>query len=331
MAEIKVKQTLNDTLKEYQQEIFKNINCVKVGKIVSFDPEKKVANVSINFFSYDEKPEFIYKNEMEYEDPIICELPVIGNCFHQPIIEGMSVLCLFNDDNIDNWFYNENTTDKINDRKHDVSDGFILCGLDNLINNSFERPSWWNPIPNLPKVCDCPIPHWGYDNDHAQLRYGAGDVSVGYDGVTICGRDYMDVKIFAEGSSVGIYPMGNFEVDNSKGRFIAHGWGNQWYMFENTQGKFSMFNGFYTKPNKDTSIPGIPDTFILSDMYRLLKQAKKTMADILAALELHIAGQDTASAAAIAAAHLDIIELIARIDFLFVPGDGIDLDEIEGL
>ena len=45
MAEIKVKQTLNDTLKEYQQEIFKNINCVKVGKIVSFNPEKKVANV----------------------------------------------------------------------------------------------------------------------------------------------------------------------------------------------------------------------------------------------------------------------------------------------
>ena len=97
MAEIKVKQTLNDTLKELQQEIFENINCVKVGKIVKFNAEKKVADVAILFMNYDGKPETIYRNECELQNPIIEELPVIGNCFHQPIIEGMSVLCLFND------------------------------------------------------------------------------------------------------------------------------------------------------------------------------------------------------------------------------------------
>ena len=258
MAEIKVKQTLNDTLKELQQEIFENINCVKVGKIVSFDPEKKVANVAINFYNYEGKPETIYRNECELENPIIEELPVIGNCFHQPIIEGMSVLCLFNDKNIDNWFYDDSTNSPRNNRKHDVSDGFVLCGLDNMINNSFEKPSWWEPIPDLPKVCDCPIPHWGYDNEHAQLRYGAGDVSVGYDGVTICGRDYMDVKIFAEGGLVGIYPMGNFEINNSVGRFIAHGKGYSWFDYENALGKFSLFNGSYTKPNDEPELADSP-------------------------------------------------------------------------
>ena len=315
MAEIKVKQTLNDTLKELQQEIFENINCVKVGKIVKFNAEKKVADVAILFMNYDGKPETIYRNECELQNPIIEELPVIGNCFHQPIIEGMSVLCLFNDKNIDNWFYDDSTDIPINNRKHDVSDGFVLCGLDNMINNSFERPSWWEPIPDLPEVCDCPIPHWGYDNDHAQLRYGAGDVSVGYDGVTICGRDYMDVKIFAEGGLVGIYPMGNFEVNNSIGRFIAHGKGYSWFDYEDPKGKFSLFNGSYTKPNDEPELVDSPDTFILSDMYRILKQIKKVLSVHDSALE------DIAQA--------DIFELILRIDSLFVPGDGIDIGDLE--
>lgn len=315
MAEIKVKQTLNDTLKELQQEIFENINCVKVGKIVSFDAKKKVAKVAINFYNYEGKPETIYRNECELENPIIEELPVIGNCFHQPIIEGMSVLCLFNDKNIDNWFYDDSTNSPRNNRKHDVSDGFVLCGLDNMINNSFEKPSWWQPIPDLPKVCDCPIPHWGYDNDHAQLRYGAGDVSVGYDGVTICGRDYMDVKIFAEGGLVGIYPMGNFEINNSKGRFIAHGKGYTWFDYENALGKFSLFNGSYTKPNDEPELADSPDTFILSDMYRILKQIKKI-------LSLHDSILENVAQA-------DILELILRIDALFVPGDGINIGNLE--
>lgn len=315
MAEIKVKQTLNDTLKELQQEIFENINCVKIGKIVKFNPEKKVADVAILFMNYDGKPESIYQNECELQNPIIEELPVIGNCFHQPIIEGMSVLCLFNDKNIDNWFYDDSTDIPINNRKHDVSDGFVLCGLDNMINNSFEKPSWWEPIPDLPEVCDCPIPHWGYDNDHAQLRYGAGDVSVGYDGVTICGRDYMDVKIFAEGGIVGIYPMGNFEVNNSIGRFIAHGKGYSWFDYEDPKGKFSLFNGSYTKPNNEEELVDSPDTFILSDMYRILKQIKKVLSVHDSALE------DIAQA--------DIFELILRIDSLFVPGDGIDIGDLE--
>lgn len=315
MAEIKVKQTLNDTLKELQQEIFENINCVKIGKIVKFNPEKKVADVAILFMNYDGKPESIYQNECELQNPIIEELPVIGNCFHQPIIEGMSVLCLFNDKNIDNWFYDDSTDIPINNRKHDVSDGFVLCGLDNMINNSFEKPSWWEPIPDLPEVCDCPIPHWGYDNDHAQLRYGAGDVSVGYDGVTICGRDYMDVKIFAEGGIVGIYPMGNFEVNNSIGRFIAHGKGYSWFDYENPIGKFSLFNGSYTKPNDEPELVDSPDTFILSDMFRILKQIKK----ILSAHDSELGG----------VAQGDINELILRIDSLFVPGDGIDIGDLE--
>ena len=315
MAEIKVKQTLNDTLKELQQEIFENINCVKIGKIVKFNPEKKVADVAILFMNYDGKPETIYQNECELQNPIIEELPVIGNCFHQPIIEGMSVLCLFNDKNIDNWFYDDSTDIPINNRKHDVSDGFVLCGLDNMINNSFEKPGWWEPIPDLPEVCDCPIPHWGYDNDHAQLRYGAGDVSVGYDGVTICGRDYMDVKIFSEGGIVGIYPMGNFEVNNSIGRFIAHGKGYSWFDYEDPKGKFSLFNGSYTKPNDEPELVDSPDTFILSDMYRILKQIKKVLSVHDSALENIAQG--------------DINELILRIDSLFVPGDGIDIGDLE--
>ena len=326
MAEVKGKQTLNDTLKEVQQEIFKNINCVKIGRIMDFDPESKMATVAINFENVEnEKDVDIYKNESYTTSPYVEDLPVIGNCFHQPIIPGMSVLCLFNDKNIDKWYYNDTTTQPINDRKHDLSDGFILCGLDNVINNSFAKPYWWEPVPNLPKVCDCPIPHWGYDNDHARLRYESGDVSVGGDGVTICGRDYMDVKIFSEGGMVGVYPMGNFEVNNSKGRFIAHGQGYSWFDFEKPEGKFTMYNEFYKKPNKDD--PTAPD-FILSDMYRILRQAKAVMGLMIEALVLHDGELGNPAAAEIAAATAGLLDFAYRVDSLFVPGDGQIIEEI---
>lgn len=313
MAEIKVTQTTNDVLKEFQQEILKNINCVQIGKIIAFDAEAKTATVALEFENTEtEKDVELYRNEFEQYEPLVTDLPVIGNCFHQPILEGMSVLCLINDRNIDKWYYNDTTTEPISERKHDVSDGFILCGLDNVINNSFARPSWWNPPEGLPKVCDCPIPKYGYDNDHARLRYEAGDVSCGWDGVTICGRDYMDVKIFAEGGMVGVYPWGNFEINNSYGRFIAHGHGYAWFDYESPDGMFTFFNEKYTKPN--TQDPTKPD-FILSDMYRILKQIKAVLSKHDAALQ------------GVAAA--EILDLILRIDSLFVPGDGQIIEEEE--
>ena len=313
MAEVKVTQTTNDVLKEFQQEIFKNINCVQIGKIISFDAEAKTATVALEFENTETEEDVeIYKNTFEHNEPLVADLPVIGNCFHQPILEGMSVLCLINDRNIDKWYYNDTTTEPISDRKHDISDGFILCGLDNVINNTFARPSWWSPPEGLPKVCDCPINKYGYDNDHARLRYEAGDVSCGWDGVTICGRDYMDVKIFAEGGMVGVYPWGNFEINNSYGRFIAHGHGYAWFDYENPQGKFTFFNDYYTKPN--TQDPTKPD-FILSDMYRILKQIKAVLSKHDAALQ------------GVAAA--EILDLIVRIEALFVPGDGQIIEEEE--
>lgn len=306
MAEIKTTQTINDVLKEFQQEIFKNINCVKVGKIVSFDAKKKTAMVSINFRNEEGKPNSLYQNYCDKQDPFLEELPVIGNCFHQPIVEGMSVLCLFNDNNIDKWYYNDTTRDPINDRKHDVSDGFVLCGLDNLINNSFERPKWWNPPEGLNEIVDCPIPKYGYDNEHAKLRYESGDVSVGGDGVTICSRDYNPVKIYSEGSAIYMHPTEEVVMDNGYGHFFFFGPESVQGVYDRIAGKFALYNDNHTKPNSQEGEP----PFILSDMYRILKQIKKI-------LSIHDGELGKPAFA-------DINDLILRIDGLFVPGDGLE-------
>ena len=125
----------------------------------------------------------------------------------------------------------------------------------------------------------------------------------------------MDVKIFSEGGMVGIYPMGNFEVNNSKGRIVAHGKGYTWFDFEHPDGKFSLFNDSYTKPNTEPELIDSPDTFILSDMFRILKQVKKV-------LSIHDSELGSPAAG-------EINELILRIDALFVPGDGIDIGDLE--
>ena len=76
-----------------------------------------------------------------------------------------------------------------------------------------------------------------------------------------------------------------------------------------------MFNGSYTKPNDEPELADSPDTFILSDMYRILKQIKKI-------LSLHDSILENVAQA-------DILELILRIDALFVPGDGINIGNLE--
>lgn len=319
MAETKINQTLNDTFKEFQQEVFENLNCIKIGRIISFNAKKKTAVVSINFVNYSGNDGYLYKNDCDDLEPYIQELPVIGNCFHQPILEGMSVLCLFNDKNIDKWFHNETTFEPINNRKHDVSDGFVLCGLDNLINNSFEQPSWWEPPKDLPEICDCPINKYGYDNDHARMRCDAGDVSCGWDGVTICGRDYAPVKIYAEGSSIYMFPTEEVIMDNSYGHFMFLGPESVIGEYDRIAGKFALYNENYTKPN---SVPGEPP-FILSDMYRLLKQAKKCLQDIIKALYTHDDALEDIAAEQIDIAVGSVNDLILRIDGLFTPGDGL--------
>lgn len=125
--------SLVDVLRKTKTAIKKEINCIKVGKINSFDAAKQQAEVEIvisKIISIDSEG---VKTVRKY--PLLVEVPSVviggGSAYLQmPINKGDTCLVLFNDDDIDGWVTNNETTPYTN-RKHDLTDAFCLVGVNN--------------------------------------------------------------------------------------------------------------------------------------------------------------------------------------------------------
>lgn len=125
--------SLVDVLRKTKTAIKKEINCIKVGKINSFDAAKQQAEVEIvisKILSIDSEG---VKTVRKY--PLLVEVPSVviggGSAYLQmPINKGDTCLVLFNDDDLDGWITNNETTPYTN-RKHDLTDAFCLVGVNN--------------------------------------------------------------------------------------------------------------------------------------------------------------------------------------------------------
>ena len=124
--------TDRDVLDNFTGEIFSNFNCVKVGKITKFDATKKTCEVQI-MIRRD------YGTSIQ-SWPLLIDCPVFtlnggGAVVQMPIAAGDTCLVLFNDANIDNWFAAGVESDPMTLRKHDLSDGIALVGIESLASN----------------------------------------------------------------------------------------------------------------------------------------------------------------------------------------------------
>lgn len=126
------KPTIPSLLAALQTQIFRDMNCVKIGVVQSFDAAKQEVTVKIAMQQVtSQKPD---GTKMLAEYPLLLRVPVFfpsggGFTLTFPIGEGDECIVLFNDRQIDNWLTQGGILPPTSNRTHDISDGIALVGI----------------------------------------------------------------------------------------------------------------------------------------------------------------------------------------------------------
>jgi len=118
---------LDDLLIELKTEIFSQLNCIQIGKIQSVNLSEQTAEIDVQF-----KRQVTDDKVIDY--PLLVDCPLIvmqggGSFLEFPIQPGDFCLVFFNDRNIDQWWSMGAKAAPVGQRKHSLSDGFALVGI----------------------------------------------------------------------------------------------------------------------------------------------------------------------------------------------------------
>lgn len=125
IAEPQLQDVLNSVLRQSSM----NINCVQIGTIKNYDPSSCTAQVTINF-----------QTQLNDADATIKDYPLLVDCpvffltggssyISMPIEVGDTCIVLFNDRDIDNWWYSGSVAVPNSGRVHSLADGMVLVGV----------------------------------------------------------------------------------------------------------------------------------------------------------------------------------------------------------
>lgn len=117
---------LDDLLSESRDSVFSSLNCVQVGKLEKVNDDQTV-EIKIQFLR-------TLADGTTKSYPLLVDCPYIvisggGAYLDMPIKRGNNCLVLFNDRNIDDWWDTANVAVPADTRKHSISDGFALVGI----------------------------------------------------------------------------------------------------------------------------------------------------------------------------------------------------------
>ena len=118
---------ISDIVDNLIKTIFQSLNCVKIGKVIKFYPEDKTADIQIITKTKD------INNNLK-DTALLSKCLVIGNKITLPIEEGEDVVILFNDYDINAYFETGQSQEPYSSRKHSLSDGIVICGLNSIVN-----------------------------------------------------------------------------------------------------------------------------------------------------------------------------------------------------
>lgn len=126
---------LSDVLGNLKDSILKDINCIKVGVIKSFNATRQTVSAQVSIKQVVDVDD---KGAIRYQTiPIMVECPFVfmtggdARITIPPQAED-GCLLLFNDRDIDNWFIEGGIKAPNTSRKHDLSDAFAIVGVKNL-------------------------------------------------------------------------------------------------------------------------------------------------------------------------------------------------------
>jgi hypothetical protein len=117
---------MDDLLLELKNEIFAQLNCVQIGKISKVNDDQTV------------ELELQVKRRVRGEGttsyPVLADCPYFvlsggGAYLDMPITAGDYCIVLFNDRNLDTWWDSGNIAEPADRRKHSLSDGIALVGI----------------------------------------------------------------------------------------------------------------------------------------------------------------------------------------------------------
>ena len=155
--------SLKNLLDRFEKNLFKKLNCVKLGKIKTFYADKQNADIQIDGY------------------PLISSVPVsfiFGGDFsiQVPVKEGDDCIVLFCDGDLDNWVEGKGYVPAFSQDKHGLNGAVALVGLTNL--NT--------------KVSD-------YITDGVRIKYKGSSIELKDSGITIKGNVTVEGTITANG------------------------------------------------------------------------------------------------------------------------------------
>jgi len=118
---------LIDVLNIFKRNLLAELNCIKIGKISSFDASARTAQIELMFKK-------VSRDATIINYPILVDCPVFilqggGASVQFPVSAGDWCIVLFADRNIDAWFTTGSAQPPPDGRLHHLSDGIALVGL----------------------------------------------------------------------------------------------------------------------------------------------------------------------------------------------------------
>ena len=123
---------LYDLLMGFKANTMRDIRCCVPGSITSVDMTTGLVDVEVSLLQYDQKGVAFPYPILEGCHAITLQGGGIG--VQMPIEAGDECLVFFADRCIDSWFQTGSPQPLPNPRMHDLSDGFVLVGLNSLVN-----------------------------------------------------------------------------------------------------------------------------------------------------------------------------------------------------
>lgn len=127
MTESKNPPDLFDLMEQLKTDIFSTLNAIQIGRIEAVQKDKQTISAQIQI----KRPT---GKESSEKYPVLVDVPFFvlqgGTAyFDLPIKKGDYCIILFNDRCIDSWFENGSVSDPPKNRKHSLSDGIALVGI----------------------------------------------------------------------------------------------------------------------------------------------------------------------------------------------------------
>lgn len=179
--------SLKNVLDRFEKNLFRELNCVKLGKIKTFYADKQNADIQIDGY------------------PLISGVPVSfifgGNFSIQvPIQEGDDCIVLFCDTDLDNWVEGKGFIPAFSKDLHGLNGAVALVGLTNL--NT--------------KISD-------YITDGVRIKYKSSTIELKDSGIVINGNVTVNGTITASGEITGTGTLGEIGLTTHKHTGVTAG------------------------------------------------------------------------------------------------------------